>query len=66
VIATQTRIWMRTRPSDEGNGVDEAHQNRSLGGEQLDDSIVDTLVSALLLTSAWYIPPWAATYGLKE
>jgi len=27
--------------------VDASHQNRSLGDEQLDDSIVDTLVSAL-------------------
>jgi hypothetical protein len=35
--------------------VDASHQNRSLGDEQLDDSIVDTLVSALLLMSAYHI-----------
>ena len=31
---------------------DASHQNRSLEDEQLDDGIVDTLVSALLLMSA--------------
>jgi len=31
---------------------DASDQNRSAGGEQLDDGIVDTLVSALLLMSA--------------
>jgi len=31
------------------NSVDAGHQNRSFGDEQLDDGIVDTLVSARLL-----------------
>jgi len=36
-------------PIESGDASD---QNRSAGGEQLDDGIVDTLVSALLLMSA--------------
>jgi hypothetical protein len=34
------------------NSVDASHQNRSLGDEQLDDSIVDTLVSVDTLGEA--------------
>jgi hypothetical protein len=37
------------------NPVDASHQNRSLGDEQLDDSIVDTLVSAFPRLSARHI-----------
>jgi hypothetical protein len=43
------------------NSVDATNQNRSLGGEQLDDGIVDTLVSALLLMNACHISSYLQT-----
>jgi len=46
-LLRKRRLW-RFR----SNSVDASDQNRSLGDEQLDDSIVDTLVWAVLLMSA--------------